>query len=92
MLLAWYSRTGWFREHQFGQRLAAGGFGKFCSPEQLSPANIRVNQNALAGVLSSDTRGNFLPAKDEMSVGAGLAPPRPACCKTPQNTAQAEAF
>jgi hypothetical protein len=52
MPFAWYSRTGWFRERQFGQRLGAGGFGKFCSPEQLSAANIRVNQNALAGVLS----------------------------------------
>jgi hypothetical protein len=52
MPLAWYSRTGPFREHQFGKRLGAGGFGKFCSPEQLSAANIRVNQNALAGVLS----------------------------------------
>lgn len=68
-------------ERQFGEWLSAGGYREFGSPEKLCAVNLRVNQNALAGVLSSGTHGNFPPAKDEMSVGAGLAPPWQACCK-----------
>jgi len=38
MLWAWYRRTGWFEEHQFGQGLSVGG-------------RMRVNQNKRGSVL-----------------------------------------
>jgi len=63
MLLAWYSRTGWFREHQFGQRLAAGGFGKFCSPEQLRPANIRSTKTRSPASYLLTRTGTFCPPR-----------------------------
>jgi hypothetical protein len=56
MLSAWYCRTGWFAERQFGQE--AFGWGR-----------MRVNQNERGSVLHFRTMcGNFLPKINELVI------------------------
>jgi hypothetical protein len=68
---AFYSGSSLFRERQFGKKLRAVEAVKLSSLSLVRVANIAANQNALSGVLSSDTHGNFLPEMHELVIRDG---------------------